>query len=220
MPWCPNFGDEYKEGVRVCADCGAELVDDPSFLHTKDNEEELLSGIPPFAFDNGDEENEEERPHYVHAYVGNAEKAEDNRTSAYTLLGVGTAGLIVVILFFTGVIPTSLTGMARFMITGVMGALFILFLVMGFLSLKNFRTYKEKAGEESSRTKEILAWCRDNLNRERVDAACGLTESNEETDYFARDNYIRQAIMKQFLNLDEAYVDTLVEQVYSDLYEE
>ncbi len=218
MPWCPNCGDEYKEGVRVCADCGAELVDDPSFLN-KEDDDELLAGIPPFAFDNGDEEDGEEKPHYVHAYVGNAEKAEDNRTSAYTLLGVGAIGLVIVILFFFGIIPTVLSNTGRFMITGVMGALFILFLVTGFLSLKNFRTYKEKAGEESTRTKEILSWCENNLSRERVDAACGLTESDEETDYFARDNYIRQAIMKQFVNLDEAYVDTLVEQVYSDLYE-
>lgn len=27
MPWCPNCKNEYKEGITVCSDCGAELVD-------------------------------------------------------------------------------------------------------------------------------------------------------------------------------------------------
>lgn len=28
MPWCPNCRTEYEEGVEVCADCGATLVDE------------------------------------------------------------------------------------------------------------------------------------------------------------------------------------------------
>ena len=27
MPWCPNCKNEYKEGILVCSDCGAELVE-------------------------------------------------------------------------------------------------------------------------------------------------------------------------------------------------
>ena len=26
MPWCPNCKTEYREGIKVCADCGAALV--------------------------------------------------------------------------------------------------------------------------------------------------------------------------------------------------
>lgn len=28
MPWCPNCKTEYQEGIEVCADCGATLVDE------------------------------------------------------------------------------------------------------------------------------------------------------------------------------------------------
>lgn len=28
MPWCPNCKNEYREGITVCADCGAALVDE------------------------------------------------------------------------------------------------------------------------------------------------------------------------------------------------
>ena len=27
MPWCPKCKNEYYEGIKVCADCGCELVD-------------------------------------------------------------------------------------------------------------------------------------------------------------------------------------------------
>lgn len=28
MPWCPNCKTEYREGVKVCSDCGAKLIDE------------------------------------------------------------------------------------------------------------------------------------------------------------------------------------------------
>lgn len=28
MPWCPNCKTEYQEGIEVCSDCGAALVDE------------------------------------------------------------------------------------------------------------------------------------------------------------------------------------------------
>lgn len=28
MPWCPVCKNEYREGIKICADCGADLVDE------------------------------------------------------------------------------------------------------------------------------------------------------------------------------------------------
>ena len=39
------------------------------------------------------------------SYVNNSEKAENNRSSAYTLLIVGSIGFILVVLYFLDVIP-------------------------------------------------------------------------------------------------------------------
>ena len=78
-------------------------------------------------------------------YVNNEEKAEENRTSAYTFLIVGGVGLIVIVLFFLGIIDIKMSLTNRYMISGVMGVLFLLFIVMGIITMKNFRTFKRKA---------------------------------------------------------------------------
>ena len=35
MPWCPKCKNEYREGIKVCADCGTELVDSLSDMDDK-----------------------------------------------------------------------------------------------------------------------------------------------------------------------------------------
>lgn len=35
MPWCPNCKVEYQDGIKICSDCGTELVEslnDPAFV--------------------------------------------------------------------------------------------------------------------------------------------------------------------------------------------
>ena len=223
MPWCPNCKDEYKEGIRVCADCGAELVDDLSFVVKK--EEEIDPDVlkmamarmnPSFTVE---EEEEEETPRMAEAYVNNAEKAEDHRTSAFTLLFVGLAGLVLVVLFFFGVIRISMSQFSRFMITGIMGVMFLLFFIMGIVSLKSFHKYRERANEENSRTDEIRKWCRENLFPEQIDRVLASEDMPEELKYFERASYIRKEINGKFVNLNDAYVESIVEEIYSELYE-
>ncbi len=58
-----------------------------------------------------EEQEEEESPIKPSAlYEDNAAKAEENKSSAYTLLGVGILGLVVVVLGMLGVLPIRLTG--------------------------------------------------------------------------------------------------------------
>ena len=47
-------------------------------------------------------------------YMNSADRAEDNRSSAWTLLIVGGAGLLVIILGLLGIIPLPMTGFCPF----------------------------------------------------------------------------------------------------------
>lgn len=220
MGWCPICKYEYREGIEVCSDCGAKLVDDLSLISEEPKEEELVSPLQmKFAFD---EENDEEAPIDLgeETYVNNEERAEDNKSSAYTLLTIGVIGFIVIALFFLKVIPSNMTPSGRYMISGVMGVMFVLFIVMGFVSLKNFKSFKQKAYKENNLTAEIKKWCIENIQKDKIDALLSYSDESDEIKYFGRFNEVKKMINKQFMNLNASYVDRLIEEIYSQIFEQ
>lgn len=225
MPWCPICKNEYREGIKLCAECKVELVD-----HLEDGKEQdagleeqeklaRLRAMIAAASDEQDEEIPEEIPVY-HAYQNSAAKAEDNRTSAYTLLFVGIVGFILVILIFVGVIPIYRnTSTTKYLICGVMGAMFILFIVFGIVSMRNSKILLVKAKSENSLLSELTKWCEENLSAETIDQGLFEEELAEEQKYFKRADKMKKIISDKFMNLDEALLEHFVDEYYQGLFE-
>lgn len=231
MAWCPKCKYEFKEGISVCTDCGSKLVDDLSLV-SEVNIVSNIENIDPQYLQKlasefelkMDEEDYSDIPNPEHinksgVYVNNAEKAEENRASAYALISVGLIGGILITLFFLDVLPMNLPKFNKYMITGVMGAMFILFIVMGFVSLRNFKIFKNNATNENKLSDEIRNWCMTNFNKDNIDEKFDFNNVAEELKYFQRFKYLKDNINSQFMNLDEAYVDRLVDELYSDIFE-
>lgn len=159
-------------------------------------------------------------------YQSSASKAEDNRSSAYTLLVVGGVGFIVDVLIFCNVIPLYRNdGITRYLVCGVMGAMFVLFIVFGVVSMRDSRLLLVKAKSENSLRSEIKRWCQENLDCAAIDAL--ILEEEEvgseltrEEMYYRRTEKIRAAITDKFMNLDEAFVDDFVDEYYQEQYED
>lgn len=154
-------------------------------------------------------------------YENSAKRAEENRSSGYMLLIVGGLGLAAVILIFLGIIPINMSVMNRYMTCGVMSGLFILFIVMGILSMKSSKVLAQKAEKENSLSSEIKKWCEENLTAESVDTGLfdeGDTEE-EEIKYFKRVEKMKSQISYQFLNLDEGFLDSFVDEYYPRVFE-
>ena len=144
-----------------------------------------------------------------------SDKANDNRSSAWILLILGIAGIIFVVLGVTGVVNIKLGN--SYLFYGVMGAVFILFIVGGVVSMKNAKFFEKKAESENSLKNILLDWCRENLRANEIDARVGGQGLQEEILYFRRFAYIKQILNYQFVNLDQGFLDKLIDEVIYDM---
>lgn len=155
-------------------------------------------------------------------YENSAAKAEDNKSSAYTLLVVGIVGMIAIILGIAGVLPVHLSGTSKYMTYGIMSVLFLLFIVMGVISMKSYRFFAKKAESENSLRDTMEKWCLETLQAEELDAALfGQDEQvSEEEKYFRRTRLVKEKITGKFMNLDEAFLEHFIDEIYGDIFEE
>ncbi len=284
MAWCPVCKNEYRPGITVCADCGAQLVDslEESSLETLlYGDEEQLSKIIDFlksndfrsaksefdpekgmyrivvpqnelkrvsgmvevymreqaqrlqkkaieeAQENMTPEQQEEFRRAVAAkavqprqtaYVSSAKKAEENKASAWSLLVIGGAGLIFIALCLTGVLPIFRNYSSFYMFFGVLGAMSILFIIMGIVSFRNARGFEKNVDEENSLKDSLVTWCKENLKGQEIDSFIRMRNSGlaDEEMYFPRLELIKARVNQQFLNLDQSFLDQFADEV---LYE-
>ena len=233
MAWCPKCKCEYVEGITVCADCECELVEKLPEEGTEPEitQQEALAmmqimlesgkGIPNELLDSVESlPKKASAVKHQSRYVNNEEKAEENRASAFALLAVGGIGLVATVLFFFDYFDIRPSLIGKYVISGVMGVLFILFIIMGIVSLRNSRILRRKAHKENNLTAEIKKWCIENLYEEEIDRLLDIEQQSVELKYFQRFDYVKRTIQNQFMNLDENYLDRLIEEIYSEIFKE
>ncbi len=268
MPWCPKCKNEYVEGIKVCADCGCELVDTLeeektavifgdraqmenlcSFLeysgirsayiqedgaeetcevYVKASEADRTKQLIKIFLrqenkDDPETQDRTEKPENkekgsMGTYQNSAQKAEDYKSSGYTLILVGGIGLLFLILTATGVLPLGfMTG--NYLAIGVLGLFFLILFVCGIQSMRAFRSCKKLAVSEDTLRDEVLAWCRSSLKAEEIDLMTGLEAAlTEEEKYFGRSEQMKKLISEKFLNLEDGFLDTLVDQLYTEIF--
>lgn len=268
MAWCPICKNEYREGIKVCADCGKPLVENLSenpmvslifgaqeqmmnlkkFLEyngmkdvninfdatenvyelkvrQKDRKEaaEIAKVFLVKEYESKVDKSEEEvkvatpkkQAASYQNYQSSAAKAEDNRTSAWTLFLVGTLGIVFLILSFVGIIPLKLGN--SYLFYGVMGAVFILFIVMGFVSMRTAKIFAKSAESENSLRDTMEKWCRENLRAEDIDKDLYMQDASEEILYFKRYEKLKEKLNHQFMNLDQGFLDQFIDETVYDM---
>ena len=102
---------------------------------------------------------------------------------------------------------------------GVMGAIFILFVVAGIVSMKNARFFEKKAESENSLRQTLLDWCKDNLNAADIDAEVCVEGISEEVAYFRRSFCVKEKLNHQFVNLNQDFLDQFIDDyIYDEIF--
>lgn len=238
MGWCPKCRNEYVKRLTHCPKCEVRLVEG---LAEETHSENLVKqeierrAAAKMQWDALSEE--EQKIAYKEAllraekvkqeqknpsYLNSNEKAQEMKSSAITLLIVGLLGMAFIVLVFANVIPVKLSVVGKSIFCGGMGVLSLCLLITGALSLKSFKLLKETATDEDNRTAEIQKWYRANLSRDIIEE--GLFEGEEEDTaeelkYFQRIEKIAKLLHSKFMNLDAAYADRIIEDIYQEFYE-
>lgn len=225
----PEKGDPEKDDLEIVDldkfdfdDLDLE-VDDLEIVNPEEEDSEEEDPEEEYQIDDVNEVREAiKSASYTGIYRNSAEQAEENRSSAYTLLVIGILGSAAVFLILVGVIPLyQSASVTKYLVCGVMGAMFVLFIIFGFMSMRSVRMLSAKAKSEDSLIEEMTSWCESNLLAEEIDAGLFLAgDIVDEQKYFMRTDKMKQLIQDKFLNLDEAFLDHFIDDYYQKLFEE
>lgn len=244
MPWCPKCKSEYREGIKECADCKIPLMDElPPENENPYSEEAEMKQMQQWVDTEEPEEAEAEENaepekelsietqirnarlnaarDSVRVYQDKKSKAEDFKSSGYTLIIVGTLGLVALVLLELGVFPFSLAAPGKYITYLVMGAMFLIFVIMGFSSFKSFKKYAKEAETEDDLTSRIKKWTLENVTKESMVKKAALPAGMpEEVKYFRYFEMLKSAIKAEFGEMNAAYLESLAEELYGEIFEE
>ncbi|WP_167956602.1 hypothetical protein [Anaerosporobacter faecicola] len=149
-------------------------------------------------------------------YVKKAEQFKDLQSTAYIFFGVGIAGFVFLLLNILDVFHIY---QGTFAVT-IMAAVFLIFIVIGFSTLKRSKQVKGQIAEEDELTDAINSWL-DQTITEEVLTTLNNPSDPAEINYFKQTEYVKNAILNEFSkDLNDAYVDLLVEEFFNSHFTE
>lgn len=153
------------------------------------------------------------------SYIDQSTKREDVRSTAYTFLLVGVAGLVLIILIDTGVIQLQLADYMRIMTTLVMGGMFIAFIIVGILSFAQLKKLNQSVTTEADMTARITDWFLGTYTAAGIDEAAVTEEDTPQAQlYYDRYDFMKSAILEQFPDIQEDFLDHMIEVLYEQLF--
>lgn len=221
--WCPKCKCEYVEGITECPDCLVPLVETLEEAQAEtDTEENTAEGEAETEGETSEEAeglSDEVREHEKPEYRPLEDKANDLRTSGYTLLIVGAVGVAVLLLIAAGVFPVGMAGIMKYISYAVMGTLFIVFVVSGVHSLIKAKNVAEDAVRENEKRDEIMEWFINEYDGDKIDAAVN-SDAGDNDLYYDRVDFMKDRINERFMDLDEGFTADMIERIYTELFDD
>lgn len=158
--------------------------------------------------------NKNKKPTKSATYVKKEDHYNDLHSSGITFLSVSVVGIIILILNALGIIHIT-SGLLTYI---VMGGLFLVFIFIGISTLSNASKVKSQIADENRLTEEINEYLSQNVTSELLDSL-SKEETNEEIQFFHKLENMKAMVKEKFGDLDETYLDFIVEEYYNSNFE-
>lgn len=145
------------------------------------------------------------------SYVSKEDKYLELKSSGYSFLVVSIIGIILLVLNIIKVISI-FYGIFSYII---LGAVFVLFLIIGITTLKNASQISLEIDAENAQTRAINNWLYENIGK------CNLNKildresfEHDEAYYLKLMEKIKELVKKNFKGLDDNYIESIIEEYY------
>ncbi len=210
-----DASSEISESESDYSDISGDGSDVVAYDDTEDSEEDIPEEL--FAQEEVQGIFESARPAVAESatYVKKEEQYRDLSSSAVTFLVVSVLGLVGVVLNALGVI-TIISGLLSYL---VMSAVFIAFFIIGITTYSKSKKVEKEISEENTLTDAIIDWLDSNVTEEMVDSFANSSAAAE-VQFLQKLEKMKTLVVKQFGEMDDKYLDRLMEEYYNDHYDE
>lgn len=151
-------------------------------------------------------------------FVSKKEKASEYLSSGICLVIVGVLGVTFVVLAFLKVLPFIHLSGFSYVIYAIVGIIMAFMLYFGISSLLKVKSTKIQAESEEDELNTVNAFFDKEISAQSIDSDLDITD-DENLNYFLRSEKIKTILKNQFPDLKEGYIDSLIDERYSDIFD-
>lgn len=191
-----------------------------AMMQQQEKERRAAMGMDVDAEDGADAKTQEEQqaPEQAVLYEDKNNKAEDAKSSAIALILVGGLGLVFIVLLVLDYLPIHLFGLGKYLVSAIMAAMFLVFIAMGFSSIKTYKKYLGIAEEEQKNIEQIMDLLAQHMSREVIDAKLAGEPEEMPQIYYSRLALIKEFLEVHYGGLEPALLEKLADDWYEELY--
>jgi len=147
-------------------------------------------------------------------YVPKAEKYENFKSSAWTFIVFGILGAIFLLLNVIGVLTIYSTVTSQI----ILGLIVLACFMVGLWCMKGISKLKDDAESEENFTETLNNWLLENITEEFI-TTHKLADASDEVNFIKISDAIKELINTNFGELDDAYLDSIIDNFYSENFE-
>ena len=140
--------------------------------------------------------------------------SENFKSSAWTFITFSILGAIFLALNVTGILNIYSTLASQL----ILGLIVLACLLVGLWCLKGINKLKADAESEENLTETLNNWLFENITAEFVESH-KLENASDEVNFIKVSDAIKEAVTNNFGELDDAYLDSIIDSFYSEYFE-